>query len=518
VLSKERNSCIAAAAALLASICLLASLSLPPEAGAQTSWTDSAERADAPASRAELEGLERRVESQSDDSDRIFNVLVFLVAILTGGGAVGVVLSFRNEQRQGESHGLAMKGEAKAQERAEETHDKFLRGSQETLNLVNQTLSLAKDASERAEKATKEKANEQLEGIDKSAKAVLAEAFDAGDFKVVVRDPIIEERLKSIGKNIMRTEGHAGLHGLKLSPRCLFAKGLEGHLDSMPEQAIESWEEAAEAAGEPELSAFALYWVGYERNNIGEFSRAATAFHSAHENCLTDKDQAQHYELKRMEIRARFFDSVAKGVIQAERRPAIQGFIDGLEGLITSLPAHKRLEFDEERRLCEEAIGELLLWSARLSPHERKSGEEFNSPEKKALEEALDHFEEAGNGVWAVFGRAQAQWALGGSISDHEYASLRMGLHQGDSHREARTVALRHAATLIAEKEHGDSSGALAITSRELRMEIQRVNERLTVFSPWQKRNVSHELFKREVELYHDPHDPSDASAGPFTD
>ncbi|HWN73543.1 MAG TPA: hypothetical protein VNN15_07040 [Solirubrobacterales bacterium] len=513
--SKERrNGYVAAAGALLASVCLLGGASLTPQAVAQTSSADSAESAEAPASRAELEGLERRVESQSNDSDRIFNVLVFLVAILTGGGAVGVVLSFRNEQRQGESHQLAMKGEAQAQERAEETHDKFLHGSQETLNLVNQTLSLAKDASERAEKATKEKAREELQRIDESAKVILAEALDDGDFKVVVRNPVIEERLKLIGKNLLRIEGHARFHGLTPSPRCLFAKGLEGHLDSLPEEAIQSWGEAAENSSDPELSAFALYWVGYERNNIGEFSRAATAFHAAHENFLTDKDQARHYELKRMEIRARFFDSVAKGVIQTERRLEVQGFIDGLEGLINSLPAHKRVEFEEERRLCEEAIGEMLLWSARLSPHERKSGEDFAATEEKALEEALDHFKAAGDGVWARFGRAQAQWALGGSIDDDEYLFLRRGLHKGDSHREDRTVALRHAATLIAEKQHGDLD-ALEITSRELRNKIRELSERLTVFSPWQKRNVSHELFKREVDLYYDPHD---APSAPSTD
>ena len=415
-----------------------------------------------------------------------------------------MVLSVRNEQRQGEFHRLAIAGEAAAQERAELTHTKFFKGSQETLDLVNQTLGLAKDASERAEKASKEKAREELEKIDESAKTVLAEAFDAGDFKVVVRDPIMEERLKVVADRISRAEGHATNHGLRLSPRCFFAKGLDSHLKSMPKQAIESWEDAAEAPNMRELAALSLYWVGYERNNIGEFSRAANAFHAARENCLTDRDQAQHYELKRMEIRSRFFAWAAMDAIHSDRRTAVQGFIDDLLGVISSLPAHRRVEFEEEQRLCEEAIGELLLWSARLSPYERKADEALSESERKALEEAAQHFQAAGEGPWATFGRAQTQWALGESISDEEYHSLRDSLHSGDSHREDRTLALRQAATLIAEKEHGDLR-ALELTARELRNSLALVKDRLTVFSPWQKRNVSRELFKQEVELYYHP-------------
>ncbi|HEV2728323.1 MAG TPA: hypothetical protein VGV34_08515, partial [Solirubrobacterales bacterium] len=198
---------IAAAAVVWLSFCS-GPLDTPPVEGtAQAALTDPVREGDPVASRKEVENLETRIEDQGQTYDRIFYVLAFLVAVLTGGGFIGVILSLRTEQRQGEIHRLGIAGETKAQERAEETHrraeethNKLLAGSEETLNLVNATLSLAKDASKRAEDAVRGKAVERLRDLDQEAEKILDAVHHADNFKYVVRDAGTEEQLRGIAE------------------------------------------------------------------------------------------------------------------------------------------------------------------------------------------------------------------------------------------------------------------------------------------------------------------------------
>jgi hypothetical protein len=457
------------------------------------------------ASEVRLEGLEMQV----DDLDRFVNRLLLplsiLVGLLAGGGVIGLITSIRYERRQTELHKLTVAGEAASQERAAESHFKFLNDSHQTLTLVNDTLRLAREASERAEKAVKQKASERLKEIDRDAKEVLGDALDSGDFKVVVSDPWTREQLEDVAERLRGVEGYADAHELGLSPHCLFAKGLDRHLRSAPQRAIESWCEAAEEAKDPELAALARFWVGYERNNIGHFPKAAKAFHLAREAHLPDKERAQHYELSRIEIQTRFFE-VAKEQLgsASRRRRAIQGFLGELDELIEALDG-SRQDFESERRHCEETAGELLLWVARLSPLERAADEEPGAEERECLHAAIDRFGRAPGHVWAQFGCAQARWALGEELEEDDYhALLDTLMSEAGSHKERRSLALRHAAILIAEGAHHDSLEVVEAAYRDLCNDVLRIGGRLTVFSPWQKRNVNLDEFKKEAQTFRD--------------
>jgi tetratricopeptide (TPR) repeat protein len=486
---KRQGACVAVFAICLA----LPFLGLPAFVVAETPATEVASRAEAPASRGELEDLERQVESESDNSDRLFNILAFLVAILTGGGVLGVVLSFRNEQR------------------ASETHNTLLAGSQETLNLVNGTLALAKDASKRAEEAVRGKAVERLRDLDQEAEKILTAVHHTGDFKDVVRDAWTEEQLKGIAERFSGFEEFAEDEAPELAPHCMFAKGLDRHLKFLPEPAIASWSRAASVPNKPDLSALALFWVGYEQSNIGQFEDAAIAYGKAWELHLKDEARAQHYELKRSQIQARFFELAKETAEEKEgsidRRAAAQEFIYELDGLIASLGSNRRA-LKKEREECSATVGELLIWSAGISPLEHLVSDSYTEAEKRSLEEAVDRFKGAGNKVWARFGMAQAQWQLGNSrkkLSELEYGDLLQSLlDETGSHREPRALALRHAAILIMEGEHHDGEEKLDSAYMHLCHDLDRIGGKLTVFSPWQKRNVPLVEFKREATAYRD--------------
>jgi len=457
---------------------------------------------------AQIQEELKDVQQQNDNMESYFELLMVPVTILVGllaaGGALGLVTSFRAERRQGELHRLGVAGETASQERAGMSHLAFLTGSQETLTLVNDTLLLAKQASERAAEAVEEKANERIHDLDHEVRELLSEAHDAHDFKAIVRDPYLREKITDIAHSLWGIEGYAGLHGLKLTPHCHFARAFERHLGSAPKRAIESWREAAAGHDDPDLSALALFWTGYESNNVGEFKRAAESFCQARDRYMTDKNRAQHYGLSRIEIQTRFFDRASEQIAVDDRRPSIQEFVDDLEELMKPLNETRR-EFADERRHYEETLGELWLWSARLSPQERTSSEPLSDIDRECLDQAVAHFDRGGDHLWARFGRAQAAWARGNSVAEDKYESLlRELIAEADSHREPRTIALRQAAVLIAEAEHRDSREALDRAHRNLWEAIGHISPGLTVFSPWQKRNVALEVFKKEVELFYD--------------
>jgi hypothetical protein len=462
----------------------------------------------------------REVEELREEIDQLqgFWTLILLptsilVALLIAGGIIGIFKSLRFERRQTqlldesqerarEIHALTVSGEAAAQDRAAESHEKFLAGSSKTLTLVNDTLRLAKEASERAEKAKEEKASERLNEIDRDAKEVLSDALDKYDFKIVVRDPWTEEKLQDVAERLRGIESFADAHGLELSPQCLFAKGLDRHLSFAPERAIDRWCKAADRA-EPELAALARFWVGYERNNLGQFQKAAKAFRLAREQHLADPEQAQHYELRRIEIQSRFFEAAEMHFEGIDgRREVIDEFLSGIDQLLEALDPGRK-DFRAERCRCEETAGELLVWSARLSPLERPFGEPLSGADRALLGEARERFERAGDLVWARFGGAQVRWALGEELDEAEYDSLLDTLlAEAGSHREPRTVALRHAAILVAEAEHHEGEDELKRAHRDLWNDLHHIRGQLTVFSPWQKRNVSLDQFTEEVRIY----------------
>lgn len=455
---------------------------------------------------AELEEVQR----QNDDLQSFFGLLLVPVTILVGllasGGALGLVTSFRSERRQSEVHRLAVAGETASQQRAAESHLTFLADSQQTLNLVNDTLLLAKQASERAAEAMEEKAREQIRELDREARDVIEGTYKERDFKQIVHDAFVRDQLSDIAHNLSSIGGFVGMHGLELTPHLLFVKGFERHLAGASRRAIETWREAAAPGADPDLSALALFWVGYESNNIADFRRAADSFSQARDRYLTDADLAQHHELERNQIQARFFELAdeEQAAGPQDRRPRIAGFIAELESLIDALQGPRR-DFAEERRRCEETLGELLLWCARISPLERAPGQPLGKEETECLLEAARHFEAGGNHIWSRFGLAQVRWALGDGVPEETYGRLLRDLiAQADLHREPRTLALRRAAVLVVEGEHGESVERLDRAYHYLWDAIGHTGGGLTIFSPWQKRNVSRETFQSEVQTFYD--------------
>jgi hypothetical protein len=104
----------------------------------------------------------------------------------------------------------------------------------------------------------------------------------------------------------------------------------------------------------------------------------------------------------------------------------------------------------------------------------------------------------------------QARWILPDcTVSDEEYDDLHETLEdERDSHRERRSITLRHTAALIAEKEHRSESRSvtsehLKRTHRDVRNSLDHVDHAITIFSPWRRCNVGYDIFSEELRQYY---------------
>jgi len=305
-----------------------------------------------------------------------------------------------------------------------------------------------------------------------------------------------------MARNIANSEGMLEAQEIKLTPHCLFVKGIDLHLKSAPRPAILCLQEVP-TDSDHDLSALALYWAAYESNNLGNFDRAVEHLQQARDRFLAEKHRAQHYELSRCEIQTRFFDMAWNQSTQAgERRSQIEGFAEEVEELIKAL-RDNRQDIIAERGHCSETLGDMMLWAARQSPLER-SDVTPTDEQRSLLEAAARHYLAGGDHIWAQLGLAQARWALGDRLGDEEYATLHNNLVvEGVAHREPRTLALRHAAVMIVEGEYGAPSGSLQQSWRHLSNDVLHVGEDITIFSPWQKRNVPRSAFLEEAQAYY---------------
>ena len=114
-------------------------------------------------------------------SNYLLIVSAVFAAVFAFFGVIPFITGKAAERRAQESHNLAIRGESGSQQRATEVHQTFLADSKNTLELVNATLQLAKDASERAATIIQARAEKLLKELDRSAKKMLAEAKDDRD-------------------------------------------------------------------------------------------------------------------------------------------------------------------------------------------------------------------------------------------------------------------------------------------------------------------------------------------------
>jgi hypothetical protein len=249
--------------------------------------------------------LALRVKELEDERTWIIAPMAALIAVLTIGGALSVVFSLRDQRRVSQLHELTIASETSSQRRTEQTYASFLEQSQTTLALVNDTLRLAKNASDREASTLHEKSSARIATLEERARRLMNTAFTRDEFDLVLKDRAHRHELQAIGEAVRDLERQSLAQDLAIPPYTRFVKAIYQFLRDETEDAIDSLQRDSQITLPGDLHRFSLYWLGYMLTTIGEYDAAQRWL-------IDDKlglptGDAERFQLDRLILETQFF-------------------------------------------------------------------------------------------------------------------------------------------------------------------------------------------------------------------
>jgi hypothetical protein len=518
---------------ILAWLVVGAALMAPLAISAPTLAAEGPSTPQVEALRAKVEANERNVDTVRSDVQLMLWPVGILLAVLTLGGLLSVVFSIRDQRRVTQLHELAVTGETAAQRRSEESFSSFLSESQKTLTLVNDTLTLAKESTDRAAHAMQVNAEARVNAIEGRAEALMLRAFDSGEFESILDELELRNDLGRIAGDLGGLEGYLELQSMPLPPHCRFVKAIDLFLKDDTRGALELLQRAEQEARPGDLHRFTLYWIGYMQLTIGEYESARRKFHDD-EGGLRTEDR-EHHQLERMELEAEFFQAANElerhgPSTPNERLRKTQELIGKLDNLARRVAASDNARKSRTSHEVARTRADALSWvaydlaaaGARLREEDLEAGSAAEQPADDAAEGVIR--------AWALrrayevcdaqhqrdfyleFTRAECAKTLGLSGARAAFEEVtRMLVAEAGKHRETRreaelaqVAAICHAQlgsmpldTEAAQGEHRNAATGSASKAAETARSLSHTE--VTIFSALRRHNISPEAFIREV-------------------
>ena len=515
----------------------------------------------------ELERLGEKLEESEEDIDRVLLPVTVLIGILALGGGLGIVFSIRDQRRVSQMHELTVAGEVSSQRRSEQSYASFLEQSQTTLSLVNDTLELAKEATDRAAKSMEEKAQLRVDAIEERAQRLMLDIFNSREFEKVIEDPVQRTELHAIGEELRALEGYLSMQDIELKDYAKFVKALDQFLLDDTESALQALQLASQDRVVGDLQKFIEYWLGYMLTTVGEYEEAIARFQ--HDEIDLPKNSSQWFQLERIIGETKFFhlakptpgtESWSEGGTDPrgphERFEAVASLLDRLAKLAAKVDAsehhhakvHTQLEIARTRadvyewvaydrkhlddQLDElsvaagaEIVGRLASPDDPLQPPEKLSEmadsplwQELDDPDllrywalRQAQEICEVEFDESNAEVdfalaecyfklrdpraASAFGKAEKE--LQGQFGEHREKRREVTLHQSLLICHCRLLTLRQIDPDRRQEEIRHVGAAQRATQEKLSDMRQG---RVTIFSHIQRRNLTQEEFRIEVQ------------------
>ena len=311
-----------------------------------------------------IEDLERQVEDLRSIVQLLLAPIGILIGVLTIGGALGVVFSLRDQRRISQFHELAVSSEVSSQRRTEQSYSSFLEESQKTLTLVNDTLALAREATDRAAHTMEQKTEHNLAVIEAKARELLEPLLDAGEFEDILNSSEDRTKFETIANELGAIEGYLLLQDIDLHPYSRFVKGIALYLEDDISAALGTIRQSAQDASVRELQLFAIYWNANLNIALGGYGEAEHVFTSGKANLPELALEAR--ELDRMIDETKFFRIATERAID---RPYDR--LATIKDLLIDLEDDARLEYrDDPNRVSKtsheiaRSRGDLLTWIA----------------------------------------------------------------------------------------------------------------------------------------------------------
>jgi hypothetical protein len=419
-----------------------------------------------------------------DTLNIFFSIFGGLISIILIFGAITSGISWSTDRkRSNETYSLALKKEQESSERDRSIFSQ----SMETLTLVNQTLELARAASERAYKAIQEKLDKKHKALEKEASDLIEESKADKNFKVLVENSAYRSNLRTLALEITSLQTNQDMLEKEpaLLPHCCFIRGMDFHLNQHFKPAIDYWKLAKNQKNTPNhLRIMALYWIGYEHNNLANFEDAVSCFEEA-SNIATG---AMKFELERIKIESKFFDFT--------KFPP-EKVLPEIESLYNNI---KNETVSEEFQSVKSNIG-LTLGNIYY-----QLGNDFSKSDRK---KSIEYYKNAKNtfytapikNKWIWFGYGESCYKLGEHKGVKElFEKVRNEAEVEYATRlEPRTRVLGQTTALICSIKVKSLHEHVNTIYNLIKTTLGSVDERLTVYSQLQKRNVSKKQFIEDL-------------------
>jgi tetratricopeptide (TPR) repeat protein len=508
----------------------------------------------------QTEHLDANIHETRTIEDVILIPIALLVSILAAGGILGVVYSVREQRRTGQLHELTVGGEIASQRRSEQSYGSFFEQSQTTLSLVNDTLGLAKEATDRAAHSMELKAKSRVDAIEERAQKLMLDAFGEREFELIINDPARRVELHSIADELRSLEGYLSLQDIKLPQYTKFVKAIDQFLLDDTESAVQALRLASQDRVVGDLQSFIEYWLGYMLTTVGEYDEAVGRFR--HDEINLKKDDPEYFQLERIIAETEFF-LVAKNNSQhelsseekkvtgpRERFKLVAKLLDRLTKLARELEKsgsqsakqHTALEIARTRADIYEWIAydprhlddplkksPIRRAEAILKQHPevkkiRKTKELLKSPAWKKLSEPNDFRtwalwqargiceEQKNRNLDVKFALAECLFKLRDAKADSTFESAERALQQefGELHEKRRLASIQESLLICHSRllmlRSGDESkktetGQISLAKREALDVVKDMRQsRVTIFSQIQRRNITQDEFKEEVK------------------
>jgi hypothetical protein len=342
----------------------------------------------------QITDLQNRVSDLEEIVQLLLAPIAILIGILSLGGALGIVFSLRDQRRLSQFHELAVSSEVSSQRRAELSYSSFLEESQKTLTLVNQTLDLAREATDQAAHTMERKAAASLASIETDARELLQPLLDAAEFEKMLDRAEVRTNIETIAGDLRAIEGYLLLQDIDLQPHSRFVKGMAQYLADDTNGALRTLRQAAQDSSVRELQLFSIYWDAYLNIALGRYAEADHLFQWGKQN-LPER-ALEHVEFDRIDDDTKFF---MRAETHSEASPldrfnAIVDILADLEKL--SAEYHRKDDIDADTRTSHEIAdtrSDLLSWIAYpgdnlykpLSSEAVQSAKRIALPSKKML-------------------------------------------------------------------------------------------------------------------------------------
>jgi hypothetical protein len=460
----------------------------------------------------------------------ILNIIItFLTIFFSIGFGMSIKSSWNNESRAKEIFEMYKFDKKNGDIRNDEMFQMFLTDkekneksaietTEKTINLVNRTLELAVQASERSAKSLKIRLENILKQIDAESYQLIvkkAEAFV--DDKNLTSKKTHQTEILKIGNKIEGLENNLiildqdGLEEsqkIKLTPYVTFIKGTDHYLKEHYNDAEIIWLELLKDLNNDQkskkLKSLINYWLGYLKNNLNKFGDAVKYFKAAEKLC--SNDDSRRFELERMIIETQFFNGVDETII-----------IDELNVLCEKIEKVNNKDANNRLPKVWNTLGNVYYVKARKSEFKDKESlksSKINFLKVLDIEEniSLDDIDsrikkisdiEGRVKIWSIYGLAETMYY----IDKNENRDVAIKLFKNyvfslaekeyDGREEKRTKVLAKTCQLLCQLRIDiNDKEKLKNLRAMIEIPLSDLDDSLTVYSQLDRKNIKFSEFK----------------------